>query len=339
MARVTLKELSGIANLSANTISRALNGKPGVNSETRKYILDLAKKHNYFPNMAARSMRGIKNNMIGTLVGDLTDPFFVELLAGVEEEATKHSMQLMIGNTAELAEKQRSLLNAFISYNCKNIIITPVNNDKRILNYLHHEGINFVIADRIVEGAEKYDQVAINNYGDSFRAVDYLLRHGHRDIMMVNQRSGILTETDRTKGYLNALAQNGIKPRREYIKLIPMKHKHFSLVNDLKKMKKMPSALFIAKDTLALDTVSSLYEAGLTIPNDISIILYGSPEWSRRLKPVLSCMLRPVREIGRSAVKVLLEKTRAFHPLPPAHILLDSILQEQDSIRDFRRII
>ncbi|HML48456.1 MAG TPA: LacI family DNA-binding transcriptional regulator, partial [Clostridia bacterium] len=255
---VTLRDLAKLAGVSVNTVSRALNDRDGVNEQTRAQILQLAQDHHYRPNIMARTMRGIQSNMIGTLVGDITDNFFVQLLAGVEEEIGHASMPILIGNTDEDVRKQRQRLDLFLSYGCKNIIITPVDADTGFIDTLREAGVSFVIADRVLEGVEGCNQVSINNRRDAFRAVEYLLQCGHRRIAILNQRR-------------DAFANRGLPVREEYVILTRSASTAARDVRAALEGPEPPTALFIAKDTLALNAVAAVNACNLAIPENLSV--------------------------------------------------------------------
>lgn len=328
----TLKELAKIANLSANTVSKALNDRAGVNPETRKYVKQLAEQYHYRPNMMARTMRGAQSNLIGTLVSDITDNFFIQLLSGVEE-VTKDVMPIIIGNTCEDAKKQRSCLDLLLSYHCKNIIITPVHGDETFVSLLKSEGVNFVIADRTIPGTDDCNQVSINIRQDAYRAVEHLIRCGHRRIAIINQLSSVSTETDRTRGYEDALSAYQIPINPAYIRLCPDARRAGLACRELLSLSEPPTALFLAKDMLALEAVSAIYDMNLNIPRDVSVILYGTPEWSQSFRPQFTCMERAVRDIGRTAARILLDKMNKTVGSRPVHITFDSKLILRDSVR------
>ena len=330
---ITLKELSALANLSINTISRALNERDGVSRETREYVQSLAREHNYRPNMMARSMRGQQSTLIGTLVGDMTDNFFVELLSGVEEETTKESMPIIIGNTGEDIQKQQATIDMLLSYGCRNFIITPVQGNTTFIETLSEKNANLVIADRTIESADSVHQIGINNRKDSYRTVEYLIRCGHRRIAVVNQRSDIGTETDRTQGYLEALADNGIERCAAYIVNCENRGDVPGAMHRLLTGPECPSAVFIAKDTLSLNAVSAIYDAGLRVPEDISVVLYGSPEWSQSFRPYFTCMARAVKDIGRTSARIIIDQMKGNRCAGPINIKFDSNLVIRDSVR------
>lgn len=329
----TLRDLAALAGVSVNTISRALNNREGVNPNTKARILQLAQEHNYRPNIMARTMRGVQSSMIGALIGDITDNFFVQLLSGVEEEAGRESMPIIIGNTGEDARKQRESLDLLLSYGCKNIIITPVDADPGFVKTLREARCSFVITDRTIEGMEDCHQVSINNRRDAYRAVEYLIQCGHRRIAILNQRSTVATETDRTTGYREAMQAHGIQVPDSHVVASRSRNSVGRDVRALLEGEGRPTALFIAKDTLALPAVAAINDCGLSIPEDLSVFIYGSPEWSQSLHPYFTCMERAVKDLGRTSARILISRMQGGEMAGPVNIQFDSNLVVRDSVR------
>lgn len=333
MKKTTLKDLSKIAGLSANTISRALNGKAGVSEKTREYIRSLAEAYNYHPNMMARTMRGGQNRMIGVLVGDIQDAFFVELLSGIEEVATQNSMVIMVGNTNNDLSSEKNSLDMLLSYKCENFIITPAGNDLQAVNILKQAGVNFVIADRTFACVGDCNQVSIDNRADSRKAVEYLIAQGHRKIAIINQDSEISTETDRTKGYQDALLKNGIPVSDTLQKFVKPGSGAGSVCRALfENPQDAPTAVFIAKDTLSMQVTATLLDMGLVIPEDVSVMIYGCPAWSQAFRPYITCMDRPVKDIGRQSAQIIL-RSDGKKKAEPVTKYLDSKLLIRDSVK------
>lgn len=330
---ITLGDLAKMANVSMNTVSRALNGRRGIGEATRRKIVALADEYDYHPNINARTMRGLESPLIGIIVGDMEDPFFVQLLSGIEECAWNEGMSIIIGNSSEDPEKQRLCIEHLLSYGCKNLIITPVNDDREPMERLLRKNIRLVLADRLVKDPSIFHRVSINIRMDAKRSVEYLIQCGHRRIAIVNQKSNIDTEIDRTKGYVDALNAYGIPLRDEYTLSCLDPADAGRAVTRLMKLEEPPSALFVAKDRLALHVVSALNEMSISIPNDISVILYGKPDWSQTFHPFFTCMDRPVKEIGRTAARVVISKIKEKNDDSVVNIVYDSHLVIKDSVK------
>jgi DNA-binding LacI/PurR family transcriptional regulator len=255
-------------------------------------------------------MRGSKSNLIGIIVGDITNTFFTKLLDGIEEIVNKESMAIVIGNSSESLEKEQKNVDAFLSYHCSGIAISPVAFDFEIIKKLREENVNFVVLDRPSLTDIKCDQVSINNEGDSIRAVEYLLVCGHKKIGIINSQSSLKTEQDRNLGYKKALSKYNIEENSELIKICNSKEDAYTACCELLLPANRPTAIYIAKESLGLGVISAIMNMGLKIPDDISVIIYGDPEWASIFRPTFTCMQRPVKEMGKLGASILINKTK-----------------------------
>src|SRR5690606_14116627 len=119
-----------------NTASRALNEKPDVNEETRERVLEAAARLGYRPNRLAQGLRGKKVGTIGVVVADLSNPFFVEVVKGVEEEAYRHGFTIMVTNTNEDPVKEEEVIKTLVLHQVAGLIITPSQKSDGFLPFL-----------------------------------------------------------------------------------------------------------------------------------------------------------------------------------------------------------
>lgn len=304
---ITLNDIAKAANVSMNTVSKVLNGKGAISEATRKKILSIAQEYDYHPNISARTMRGLESPLIGVVVSDMEDPFFVSVISGIEERAWKEGMSIIIGNSAEDLEKQRLCIENHLSYGCKNMIVMPVNEDPAPMRALQEKNIRLVLADRLVKGNDAFHKVTVDNKKGAFDACEYLIGMGHTKIAIINQQSIVTTETDRTDGYKEALIKHGIPVRDEYVRLAKTEEEAAQAATALMQLPDKPTALFIAKDRLSLHVVRALNEIGVFFPEDLSVMIYGCPHWSQTFRPYFTCMKRPIKEIGVTAAEMLID--------------------------------
>lgn len=304
---ITLNDIAKAANVSMNTVSKVLNGKGGISESTKKKIISIAREFDYHPNISARTMRGLESPLIGVVVSDMEDPFFVSVISGIEERAWKEGMSIIIGNSAEDLEKQRLSIDNHLSYGCKNMIVMPVNEDPAPMRALQDKSIRLVLADRLVRGEEEFHFVTVDNKKGAFDACEYLIGMGHTKIAIINQQSIVTTETDRTEGYKEALKKHAVPVRDEYVRLVGSEEEAAKAAAELVSLPDRPTALFIAKDRLSLHVVRALNELGVIIPDDLSVMIYGCPHWSQTFRPYFTCMKRPIKEIGVTAAEMIID--------------------------------
>jgi LacI family transcriptional regulator len=329
----TLRKIAELTHTSINTVSRALNQKDGVSRETRERILRIALEHNYRPNLMARSMRGIRTNLIGFLVEDVTNPYFVKMLAGAEQRANNEGMTLLIGSSNEKVEKERNHIDAFLSYRCSGLALCLVSPDQELIATLKGENANFVILDAPMGEQLACDRICIDNEADSEQAVQYLIDCGHRRIAIFIPEPLTDTERDRYQGYRRALRKTGIKDDRRLVKVCSDKNSAYRSAVSLLKSEYSPTALYIAKQSLGLSVLSALLNLGLRIPEDVSLLLFGDPDWASIFHPTITCLQRQVEEMGRLGVEILMDRLRGVQTDEPRKIVLDSRLIVRESVK------
>jgi LacI family transcriptional regulator len=330
---LTLRKIAELSHTSINTVSRALNQKDGVSQETRERILRIALEHNYRPNLMARSMRGMHTNLIGFLVEDVTNPYFVKMLAGAEQWANKEGMTLLIGSSNEKIDKERNHIDAFLSYRCSGLAMCLVSPDEELIAMLQGENVNFVILDASLAEQLPCDRICIDNEADSEQAVRYLIACGHRRIAIFIPEPMTDTERDRYRGYRRALRNNHVEEDRDLVKICSNKDTAYKTAAGLMQSEDPPTALYVAKQSLGLSVLSALLNLGLRIPEDVSMLIFGDPDWASIFHPTITCLQRQVEEMGRLGVEILMNKIRDEEPAEPRKIVLDSRLIVRESVK------
>ena len=333
--RITLKEIAKLCNTSVTAVSRALSGKDGVSEETRQRISRIANEHNYRPNLLAKNMRSLRTNLIGIVVGDITRTFFIELLRGVEMEARRQSMHVLIANADEDFAKEREAVDMFLAYSCSGIILCPVSDQDAYLKDLGEEDVHVVIIDRAVDEALGFSQILIKNRKASREAVDHLLVHGHTRIAYLSSsRLYTVTLRERHQGYVEALEGYGIQPDRNLIRYCGGGEEAVTHTMDLLRQAERPTAFYIADEPLAIHVVSEIMQEGFRIPDDASVVIFGNPAWVSRIPPGFTCVDRPVQKMGEQAVMLLIEQLR--DESQSKCVRLDSRLVSRGSVRELK---
>jgi LacI family transcriptional regulator len=268
---VTIQDVAKTAGVSVSTVSRVLNGKDDVSSETQVRILSVIDDLGYTTNLAARSMRSQKKNLIGLIMPDIEYPFAVEVMQGVNRAIAEFGFDLIVYTTGDAHKSGRasheqkyvSLLTNSISDGV--IIVTPAANEFKI-------GAPIVSIDPLASNPN-YPTVHATNYQGAMDAMEYLLRLGHRRIGFISGRLELESSNRRLKGYREALEKAGI-PIDE--KLIASGD--YSLATgvsgarQLLALEKPPTAIFASNDQMAMGVYQVAQELELKIPDDLSVV-------------------------------------------------------------------
>ena len=306
--RVTITDVAVKANVSVNTVSRALNGKDGVSEATRAKIVEIARKLNYRPNILARNMRQDKASFIGVLVMDIGNSIFSKMIKGIEGELVGKDLSIIIGNSDENVAKERHYLETMIMTNCRGVIISHVSSSG--LMFLRQENIPFVVLDRDTQGFE-CDQVFVDNTEMGYSATKHLLELGHRDIIFINKKSQFDTDHKRrVQGYYNALCDYGIEESARVYDCVDAEDGKEAIA-EIWGQKAAPTGIVVGQHSVAEGVLAKLSVLQVKIPDEVSIVIIGEPSWASILPITLTTIERPLERIGEMAAQLLLERTES----------------------------
>jgi len=329
----TLRKIAQMTEKSVNTVSRALNNKDGVSTETKDLINRVAMELNYRPNLMARGMRRKQSELIGVLVQDISNPFFIQMLEGAEVEADKAGMNLLICSSRGSIEKEQKHINTFLSYNCSGMALNLVSPKADLIEKLKNEHRNIVILDAPLKEDLNCARICVDNEHDSLTVVEYLLRLGHRRVAIINPELRTATMNERYTGYRRALEKYDLPEDPLLMRTCNDKDDAHQAALELATQRNGPTAIFIAKQSLGLSVVSALMSAGVRIPEDISIAIFGEPDWAMVFKPRITCMQRQVSEIGRMGIRILLSEIRGEKTEDNGRVVLSSQLMIRESVK------
>lgn len=315
--RVTLKDLAEKLNLSASTVSRALNNHPAICDETRKAVKELAQVLDYEPNPMALGLLQKKTNTIGVIVPEITNHFFSAIIAGIQDVvgATEHNLMICISN--ESYEDEVTLVKKLSKIRVDGILVSPTSATKNYDHFrnLQKNNIPVVVFDRDCPGLDA-DKVLVDNYSGAFEAVEYLIKSGCTRIAHLGGPLNLSTTKNRLQGYIDALEKNNIPVRDEYITHV----KGFSHKDGIKPTKKLlsisppPDAIFAINDNVATAAMHVAKKMGLNIPSDISIVGFDDEPHSSYFSPALSSVWQPVYSLGMLSARILLKRIKNGNP-------------------------
>ncbi len=207
--RPTMRDVASTAGVSLKTVSRVVNGEPGVRPAVAARVQDAIATLGFRRNDLARSLRhGRRSSTIGLVIGDLANPFYSAIARAVEAVAHRHQTMLISGSSEEDPDREREIVNALLERRVDGLIVVPAGNDHRYLNDEADNGTPAVFVDR-PPGNLAADVILIDNAGGAVLAVDHLLRQGHVRIGVVGDAMSLYTTAQRIKGYRAAMTAAG----------------------------------------------------------------------------------------------------------------------------------
>lgn len=328
----SLKDVAKEAGVAQVTVSRVLNGSENVRPKTRQKVEKAIKVLGYTRNRSARRLatKKGKSQMMGLLVPDIQNPFYVEVVRGVEEHALDNDYAVLMCNFAQDERRAKLYLNIMRSEGIDGLIAAPVNEWVKEITDLVNSGLPIVFIDRDLDGIET-DSIVVNNEKGAFEAIELLIKLGHTRIGFIGGKPQIPTTLARLQGYESAIKEAGIDKDESLIKFGDSKHASGKkLADELLNLKNPPSALFTGNNLITLGALEAINTRGLNIPEDVAIVGFDDMFWSISLNPPLTAVSQPAHEIGRRAVEMLLQ--RIDKPdREPAKVVLNTKLMVRES--------
>ena len=310
---MNIKYIAKLSGVSTTTVSRVLNDSPYVSDKTRKKVLKVIEENDYIPNNIARNLHRQFSNKIGVIVADITNEFFSSAINGISKVMDENGFQVLFYNTDEDLKKESKALYSIFEERLSGLIISPVSSrDKNTLEELKKLTVNMntpvVLLDRNIEGID-LDAVFVDNGYGSKRAVNALIKEGHKDIAII---TGPITSTPgnyRYRGYIDALKENDIPIKKEYIVSGDFKiSMAYEKTKQLMNLDNPPTAIFLSNNMTSLGALKYLKEKGYKIGEDISIIGFDEINPFKAIDYLFSYVGRDAEKQGETAAKVLLDR-------------------------------
>jgi LacI family transcriptional regulator/LacI family repressor for deo operon, udp, cdd, tsx, nupC, and nupG len=305
---VGLNEVAERAGVSIATVSRVINDSPKVNPETRIKVMQVIKELKFRPNRVAKRLRNrnASSNLLGVLIPDIQNPFYVEVLRGIEDVAYENKYAIIMCNFSQDEKKEKLYLDILQSESIDGLIAAPVNEHDQNVIKLLKGGLPMVCVDRGLSGVD-VDVVLVENRNGAYSAVDYLAKSGYKRIAYISGLPQLPSSQQRLQGYEEALTANGLKVDKTLIKFGDSRHESgVKLCEELLKLPSPPDAIFAGNNLITLGALETIHKKGLKIPKDVAIIGFDDMYWSISLNPPLTAVKQPAYEIGKRAAEQLI---------------------------------
>lgn len=307
---VSLSKVAEKAGVSIATVSRVINNSENVNPKTRLKVQQVIKELRYSPNRVAKRLRNknASGNLLGVLIPDIQNPFYVDVLRGIEDIAYKNQYATIMCNFSQDEKKAKLYLDILQSESIDGLIAAPTNeHDQNVIN-LVKAGLPIVCVDRGLSGVD-VDVVLVENQKGAFMAVDHLAKADYKRIAYISGLPQLPSSKQREAGYREALKTNGLRVDKDLIKYGDSRHESgVKLCNELLDLPEPPDALFTGNNLITLGALETIHKRNLAIPEDIAIIGFDDMHWSISLNPPLTAVRQPAYDIGKHAAEQLISR-------------------------------
>jgi LacI family transcriptional regulator len=304
----TMAEVAKEAGVSITTVSHVLNGTRQVNENTVARVRSAIERTGYRPHSIARALAGARTQSIGLAISGLANPYFMDVIAAIESEAAAQGHTLLIADTHDEPEKELQMVQELVLRRVDGVVLAPsAEAEENALRYLSTQSLPVVLVDRFLPVS--VDQVGTDNEEPTAQLVEHLVELGHRRIGLVAGREGLSTTQERMAGYQTGLTRSGLPADDSLVAFGASEHEPARVAtHDLLAADNPPTALVAANNAMTIGVLHALRERGLTVPDDIALVAFDDFEWSDIFEPRLTAIAQPSREIGATAVRLLMAR-------------------------------
>ena len=317
---VTIGDVAKAAGTSVSTVSRVLSGSTyPVSAAKRERVLHAANTLGYEPNLLGRMLKTNTNPSIGIIIPSFQNPFYTQLIIGIEKEAMANNYFPLVFSSQRSPETERNLINNLIKNRVKGLMISSIDDSPQAVDHFVSTGGKVCIFESNYSDTDKVINAKTDMLGAGRTAAEYLISQGHRSIAFLstpfNRQSRIMT----LDGYKLALANNGLSFSEDDVMTVQYEseadsglyereagHKLADKFLEAKKRKDY-TAIMAVNDLIAYGIIQRLQEKGLGIPDDLSIISFDNIPYSGLINPPLTTMDMPARLLGQRACHLIID--------------------------------
>lgn len=315
--RTTIYDIAKAAGTSTATVSRVLsNSEYPISDEMRNRVLNSAKQLHYSPNLVGRTLKKKQSHDIGVIIPNISNPFYSQLILGIEKEARDRGFNILLCNSYRNAEYENNAIELMYQKQVDGILLSTICDEHRLLRNLTEIGLKVVCLDQNVDDLE-CNRVGFDFSEGSILAIDYLFSLGHREIGFATTPLKRKSRTEIFNGYKQGLIKNSIPYNEEYLFISEIEKEtgegtfEFEIGIDLARkcaeLKRMPTAILAVNDITAMGLIQGFNLLGINVPNDISIVGFDNIEFSSMCNPPLTTIDQPSFNTGRIACKILID--------------------------------
>ncbi|HYZ29236.1 MAG TPA: LacI family DNA-binding transcriptional regulator [Thermoleophilaceae bacterium] len=326
--RLTIDDIAELAGVSTASVSRALNGRPGVSSATRAAIMKIAQDHQFTGNVAARALSSGKDGRIAVTLPHVHAEYFARILAGAAEVFHERGVSLMLETTAHSHDRQAGALQKLMRSGIDGALLMLPDESSSELEELYRSGLRFVVVDAIDPLTVPLPWITCAHAIGARDAMAHLLRLGHRRIGIITGEPKLLTTLDRLHGVRQALSAAGMSLDEELVRQRNYRDPDggYSAAMELLSLPDPPTAIFAFNDVLAFGVLRAAHELGVAVPAQLSLVGFDDLEPASLVTPGLTTVRQPLARIGAVAAGLLLrwidgDKPAAMHIELPVELV------------------
>jgi LacI family transcriptional regulator len=338
VARTTIQDIARELNITASTVSRALNNHAAISKATKKAVNKTAKKLSYHPNKIASSLRSGKSKIIGVIIPSAEINFFGSVVHGIEKVASENDYNVLLYQSNEQLDYERKGVQTFLRSRVDGVLASISKETTNLRHYLEikKRGIPLILFDRASDELS-VPSVVVNDYLGAFNATEHLISQGCKRIAHIGGQQHVVIFKQRLKGYIDALKKNGIPLEKDLVCYGKVTiESGIDCMNQLLALSQPPDGVFAVEDFTALGAMQALKKAGKKIPQDVAIIGFANEAFGAYITPSLSTVDQQTIKMGEAAANLffdLIEKKEFYKTSPEKRVLEPVLIFRNSSLR------
>src|SRR5215469_8650797 len=331
----TIHDVARAASVSTATVSNVLRGTRYVGPQLQQRVQDAVATLQYSPNSVAASLRERRSRTIGVVVPDITTGLFPAIVRRLAKRAAFTDYQLILTDSQEDPAWERERVRALIRRKIDGLIVIPCRDDSPMLDDVRQSGIPTVLLDRVAKGTD-FDHVMLDNVAAAREGTRHLISLGHRHVLLLASDPSLRNIRERIEGYREALAEADLSGCEN---VLVAGHNEAERVRQVLMpvlaSEARPSAFFAVTQTMTIGALQTLWEAGLELPKDVSLLAFDDSEWFTALKPFVSTLRQPTDDFADQAWAMLMARLNNDRS-PPLQSEVHSTLVIRESTIAYR---
>jgi LacI family transcriptional regulator len=318
----TISDVAKRAGVSTMTVSRVINSSGYISQETQERVEKAIAELGYVPNALARSLHVKQTKTIALVLTDITNPFFTTIARGVEDEASENGFNVMFSNTDESQVEEIEHLNTLLQKQVDGVLLVPAGNSHESVTFLKERNTPVVVLDRHVADIQ-VDTVRCDSIQGAYDLTRYLLNLGHRRVAILSGPMETSTALDRVIGYRKAFEEACLKVDPSWVRHGQfIQSSGYQMTQEVLSLSPRPTAIFAANNFISIGAYHALRDAGIQIPEQISLVTFDDLPAPLVLEPFLTAADQPAYEMGRKATQLLLTRLSGENQARPTDIIL-----------------
>ena len=308
--KATIKDVAEKAGVSISTVSRMINGNYPISDETREKITNAINDTKYQPNELARSLKNGRSKIVGVVVPNIANRFFMRLARGIENILEPLDYSIIVSSTYNDYRKEERVLNTLAERSVDALVVASSFSEPKRIEDIFNGNTPLVLVERRIPGICA-DMILEDNFTSSYKLVKQLVDNGHKKIAVIRSIKNQSTSIENFAGYKKALTEKGIELDERYVIRgeLDRNKAYEGVIRIFETLPKeeWPTAIFSMSSIMCESAMLALRDIGLSIPDDISLVSYGEFS-SEFIMPKITCVKQDADRMGEKAAEIILER-------------------------------